>query len=195
MAAVVESSELDLSPFNITVIGRFNAHIVEPNWCAGVRIIPPGDFNVFMPVGGVSPVYQLHTGLGWIVQADRLMVFGNKAEAPQFLADLLNSLPHTPVTAAGVNFQRKMQAAFRPTDHACSLSQICSEEPVESSESRTYLIEDSVKLTLKVTWTRTARTTDANFHVDGDREVIARHAGRIEEFERILKDMEARIKC
>lgn len=194
LARVTPGAKFDIGPFNITVVGRFNRHIVEPQWAVSQGIIPEGDVEVMMPIGEQRPIFRLPSGLGWTVQQDRLIVFGNKAEAPKFVSDLLESLPHTPLTAAGVNFRSVAKNKYRPADHAVSLQHLLEKESIDSSESRSWLLPGAVKLTVKVTWSKAARVLDINFHTQAtDPRVVSQHASRVSEFESMVSNLEAAV--
>jgi len=175
----------DMEAFNITILGRFNRYIVEPGWVMKHNVIAPGDFEMLMLVGGSPPLYRGQDDLCWTVHADRLVVFGNREKAPLFLEKLLETLPHTPVTAVGVNFRTSIKCTSNPAEHGLSLKNCRTEAPAESSESRVYPLARGVKLTVRVTWGDEDKSVLTNFHTDAtDGRVLSAHAGRVKEFER-----------
>jgi hypothetical protein len=174
----------DLESFNITVLGRFNGHIIEPAWAAKHQIILPGDFEVMMQVGGSPPLYRLPSGLAWTVHPDRLVLFGNKADAPDFLDKLLQTLPHTPLVAAGVNFRNATRDKSAPNTRANSLERILPGAPVQAAETRVFEFPEDVKLTVSVSWSGDERVAITNFHMtSADHRTLAEHAKRAREFE------------
>lgn len=90
------------------VIGRFNPHIITPDWLRKVGISRPGeDVSPDLHVSAKSVVLRFKIGeFTWAVDSSRLVIStetpGNTAEKA---ADVLRQLPHTPVTAIGTNFR------------------------------------------------------------------------------------------
>ena len=178
--AEVDSS---LKEFNITVVGSFNAAIIEPGWVTTNKIVEVGEFAILMPPGGQAPFF-LAGELGWRVLNDRLVVFGSRDLAPLFVQKVLGILEHTPVSAAGINFQKKEEKTESGSTHSASLNGLLPDlEPIEFSEGRTYQLDDGVKLTVKATWTPDLQCVTANFHKDSRSiDNICEHVARVGEF-------------
>ena len=178
--AEVDSS---LKEFNITVVGSFNAAIIEPGWVTTNKIVEVGEFAILMPPGGQAPFF-LAGELGWRVLNDRLVVFGSRDLAPLFVQKVLGILEHTPVSAAGINFQKKEEKTESGSTRSASLNGLLPDlEPIEFSEGRTYQLDDGVKLTVKATWTPDLQCVTANFHKDSRSiDNICEHVARVGEF-------------
>ncbi|GMU51054.1 MAG: hypothetical protein AMXMBFR33_02000 [Candidatus Xenobia bacterium] len=186
--------DLDMTSFNITVVGRFNRHILEPEWARKRSIISPEPCLAFLPIGGVQPIFRTSSGLCWLLQDDKLLIFGNRSEAPVFLKSVLTELPHTPVTAIGVNFQSSKNVKAKLDVRAKTLSKALEKPLLQASEGRTYQLSDGVKLNLKVTWSAGQRTLDTNFHRDTiDPVVVCKHAQNLDEFEQMAKELEDKL--
>lgn len=90
------------------VIGRFNPHIITPDWLRKVGISRPGeDVSPNVQLSAKAIILRFDVGeYTWSVDAGRLVIStetsGNTAEKA---AAVLNLLPHTPVTAVGSNFR------------------------------------------------------------------------------------------
>ena len=166
--AEVDSS---LKEFNITVVGSFNAAIIEPGWVTTNKIVEVGEFAILMPPGGQAPFFL----------AGEL---GCRDLAPLFVQKVLGILEHTPVSAAGINFQKKEEKTESGSTHSASLNGLLPDlEPIEFSEGRTYQLDDGVKLTVKATWTPDLQCVTANFHKDSRSiDNICEHVARVGEF-------------
>ncbi len=90
---------------NVTVIGAFNAAILQPNWISRKVFGSEATYSVLL--AGGAPVLQSRDGISWSVQPDRLVVAAEDiSRAANFVIAVLDTLRHTPVQAAGLNFQR-----------------------------------------------------------------------------------------
>lgn len=188
---------VDIAPFNITVLGRFNQHIVEPGWATKFGVIAEPGWEARIQVGGGSPFYRLpQSGLSWTVLPDRLVVFGSESAAPVFVSALLTALPHTPMTAVGVNFCTAVGQFDIPNARALSLKDAMSNDPLGASESRMYQLDDGVKLTVKVDWDRSRCSVTTNFHLDAsDYEKVIEHANRTSEFRDLTAEVLKKLSC
>ena len=93
-------------------LGAFNPHIPQPGWYISLGLLDPNPGVVSKEVGLHEPALRCTVGnLRWVVTLDRFAVdlvkLNSDAEVAQpaeFLANTLQKLCHTPLSAVGHNF-------------------------------------------------------------------------------------------
>jgi hypothetical protein len=99
-----------LDTWTIVIVGAWNVHVFSPEW-VGKQLLDGKPMTIEVPVGpsGVKVRYSAE-GLNLVPSGDRLIVGVQKADehlierAETAARNVLRLLPHTPVTAFGVNF-------------------------------------------------------------------------------------------
>lgn len=177
---------LDLPKQNVAVVGSFNPAIFEPAWIkqhvAGVS----GEIQVALALGGRPPIAWAGE-LVWIVSADRLVVHGPLARAGAFVADVLQTLPHTPLRAAGVNLLfdgQADQARFGPfalSVRAGGVHRLLRGAPGELSFSQVASRDDGVNVAVKLVWAseRPDVVLDLNYHLEASGQVAEERAKQL----------------
>ena len=101
--------QLSLPPTNVTVTGAFNPAIIRPDWLRLNVFKDTQLIDVLLTSGapGGSLFYRRQDlGLVWYSDRERLVVWGPIVKASKVACDILNMLKETPLTAAGINFQK-----------------------------------------------------------------------------------------
>lgn len=177
---------------NLTVLGRFNPAIIEPGWIVREKVATEEAFVMLVPVGDGPTVYASEDDWGWMISPDRLVVFGPSDKAVGFVERLLTLLPHTPITAAGVNFQRRAQSVgdFKP--YAKTLKGLMrGTNVVEAVEARTFRMVGETIVRVQRTVRATDSQLDYNFHLETtDWKQVVTHCKRIHEFKAIVDEQE-----
>jgi hypothetical protein len=193
-----QPSEIELPPQNVAIIGAFNPAILEPAWVKRwVREVRE-EIEVFSPLGGGPPLHRAGP-LCWIATPERLIVYGPVGRAGLVASQILTTLSHTPLRAAGVNFtyqgrsDRGRCGPWRISGELDSVQQLTRGAAAEFSFSQVALRDDGVKLTVKVLWPTAEADAllDINYHRDGQEPIgdarakeLAQHLERAAEFER-----------
>lgn len=109
MAAQIKSDAT-----SIVVVGNWNPAILQPNWIAqNVLGASPADVQVemeFSTMPGAPPRYRMRD-LRFVPNYDKLIVYPDSEDAVRLnscadaIQRILELLPHTPVRAAGINFE------------------------------------------------------------------------------------------
>ncbi len=193
-----QPSEIELPPQNVTIVGAFNPAILEPTWVKRWVHEVREEIEVFSPLGGGPALHKAGT-LYWIATPERLVVYGPIGRAGLVASQILNTLSHTPLRAAGVNFtypgrsDRRHCGPWRISDGSESVQQLTRGSAAEFSFSQVALRDDGVKLTVKVLWPTAEADAllEINYHRDGREPTgdarakeLAQHLERAAEFER-----------
>ena len=187
---------------NLIVVGRFNPEILQPDWIE--RYVFEGDEGrrtyagmQQLGIGAPSSLIYRCGDLYWEPNRSRLRVMGPPGETGRFVRQVLKNLPHTPVSAAGFNFQRFVRASppkigpFHIDVAGERVARLLRGQPVETALSRVCVKEDGVRLTIKIQFaeSETRALLDVNYHrqvASADpleqTEELRKHAGRSEEF-------------
>jgi hypothetical protein len=90
---------------NCVVAGRFNPAILSPSWIVAHGVLPEGEFEGSNLLGTNIIQYTLG-GLTWQPTLNKLEVTANDdvSDPGEFVAKVLELLPHTPIAAVGSNF-------------------------------------------------------------------------------------------
>ena len=116
--------------WTLVVVGDWNTRIFTPDW-VGAKLFEADDLTTEVSLTpGQSMVRFTHAGVRIIPQDDRLVIgvqdiaSDTLSRAEEVGVRLLSLLPHTPVTAYGVNFgflearpRTALTAVFRASDH------------------------------------------------------------------------------
>ena len=107
--------KLDLSVPTFVAVGSFNSAIFQPPWVALHLFEKPSgaDVNLIQAITGNfgAPLRNYIDNVGISVTSNRFEVIPNdlsgstKSTAEKVFANLFSKLPHTPVSAVGINFQ------------------------------------------------------------------------------------------
>lgn len=187
----------ELPPQNVTVVGAFNPAIIQPDWFK--RFVPAvaDEISTLVPIGGGPMLFQSGL-LYWAVTTERLIVYGPISQAGAIASSILRTLCHTPLRAAGVNFQFQGRAdrarcgPWRLAADAAAVQDLLSGSTGEFSVSQTVHREDAVRLTLKLLWPSAEPDAllDLNYHREGRAPIgeerakeLADHVERSPEFE------------
>ncbi len=99
-----EKETITLPTDSIVLRAALNRALLSPAWLAKVGIIPKGQsIELGLPALYGERYLFRTTTLVWSVGDNELAVYGDPTEASRFVRSILDLLPHTPVTAAGVN--------------------------------------------------------------------------------------------
>ncbi len=96
--------------WTMVIAGSWNAGIFQPPWVSG-HVFQAQQMNMEVQLGVVSPILRYNSGLSTLIVQPDMIVGGVReetqaavAEVSQILCRILGELPHTPVTAIGINF-------------------------------------------------------------------------------------------
>jgi len=190
------SPELQVPPSNVTILGAFNASILRPEWLSRHVFGEIGEYQIFITGTIPAVVIQRRADVLWWVQQDRLVVASDEiTRATEFVTKLLRILSHTPVLAAGVNFQQGA-ALSHPGQWYSRLADLKNAVGALKSESKAAITlrsarNDRTSLTCVVQEVELPLVTfDFNFSLDaraqqeGERiEELISHISRAAEFE------------
>src|SRR5262245_54428842 len=98
------SQLIKLPAQNVTVVGAFNPAIFQPAW---VRANLPGfdgQIDVFLTPPPHEPPLLRSGTLCLLVSSERLVLYGEPNRIGKVAGAILETLPHTPMRAAGLNF-------------------------------------------------------------------------------------------
>lgn len=190
--------ELELPKRNITVLGAFNPAILNPSWVLKNLPIAAPEIETLIEQQGVQVLYRAGD-LMWSPGRNRLIVYGDEAQAGEFVSRLALTLPHTPFTAVGMNFQSvgQLDLSTRSDWHVSvalkETESLLGGETSEISLAHAVTREDGVRMSLRIVLP--GGGTDAilhlNYHLqvstisdDNQRiaELVSKHALRAEEF-------------
>jgi hypothetical protein len=159
--------------WTLVVVGAWNTRIFTPEWVGG-KLFQSGELTTevnFTP--GQSILRFTHSGVSVIPQDDRLIVGVQELSAETLqraegvLLRLLDLLPHTPVTAFGVNLgfrearpKPELTEIFRASDHG----QLSAKYEVGRIELTRTLGMDGGVLNLKHAFDDGAVEIHFNFH-------------------------------
>lgn len=95
------------------VLGRFNPHIITPEWLKREGILDTDFGEVLAVMTGKEVAFEFKTGqYRWHVDYGRLVIASEAATADpaSLAARVIERLPHTPLTALGNNFHYRSPA-------------------------------------------------------------------------------------
>jgi hypothetical protein len=99
-----------LTDWTVVIAGTWNAGIFLPPWVSA-NVFDGQNVNMEIALGAISPVLRYNCGLTTlIVQPEMIIGSVREATAPalaaatSMLLTILEKLPHTPITAVGINF-------------------------------------------------------------------------------------------
>ena len=204
---MTEPISFELPRQNVTIVGSFNPAIFHPSW---VREHVPQireEIQTLMPIQG-GPALFLAAELYWTVTPERLVVYGPPGQAGSAVATIVNTLFHTPLRAAGVNFlftgkaPRERCGPWRIAASTEETSALLRGSPGELSLSQAVQREDGVRVTLKLVWPseEPEAVLDLNYHLtaresrnEARAKELAAHAERASDFaadaERISREL------
>lgn len=100
----------NLENWTLVIVGQWNARIFSPKWAAE-KILKQGEIKVELAVSSNAPIIRLHTDDLVLIPLDDRIILGAKGITDDILRKVeviarttLELLPHTPVTALGINF-------------------------------------------------------------------------------------------
>jgi hypothetical protein len=98
------------SEWTIVVAGAWNVGIFQPPWVSS-QVFEGQELRMEMQIGAVGPALRYHIGLATLIVRPESLVGAVREETPQAINEVTNMigkilelLPHTPVTACGINF-------------------------------------------------------------------------------------------
>ncbi len=94
---------LKLEECNTLVRGNFNPYIVTPEWLAQQELWQPKKPEIML-AALASGIQFRGDDAEWAVDNDRLLISSETVDCGDLAANVLRSLPHTPVRAVGTNF-------------------------------------------------------------------------------------------
>lgn len=164
----------NLDGWNILLMGHWDPLILTPSWVG--KHVAEGEVSVDLPQAPRLPPRLNFDGVSTLVVDNRLVVTPHSHEeqaldnAESIVIDLLELLPHTPLTGTGVNFQwllpldGKVAKVLRPADDGALAALGFS---VQSTVVRRKLVHDGhqVNLTAETAEGGQARV-GVNFHHD-----------------------------
>jgi hypothetical protein len=194
---MTQSITRELPRQNVTVVGAFNPAVLSPSWVK--RFVPAvtDEISTLIPIEGGPPLFQAGP-LYWVATSERLIVHGPISQAGAMVASIVRTLCHTPLRAAGINFQfqgradREQCGPWRISSAREGVQGLLAGTPAELSLSQIGLREDAVRVTLKLLWISEEPDAllDINYHREGRAPLgeerakeIADHAERGPEFE------------
>ena len=190
----LHGGDLPLPDQNITIIGSFNPTILSPEWVMkhvlGLRAGETRNVEMFGATTGGPNVYRIGE-VYWVAERGRLRVFGPLEEAGPFGANILQSLPHTPVSAAGINLREFIDAdlskigPFAVEVDRDGTRDLLGGVPQEVSFAHRRMRDDGVNLMLRITVAEsdTRAMLDLNYHLSAtSAEQLAQHINRSGEF-------------
>jgi hypothetical protein len=194
---MTESITRELPRQNVTVVGAFNPAILQPGWIK--RFVPAvtEEISTLIPLEGGPTLFQAGP-LYWVVTNERAVVHGPISLAGAVVASIVRMLPHTPLRAAGVNFQfqgradRQRCGPWRVSSEPAGAQSLMAGTPGEFSMSQVVRREDDVRVTLKLLWVSEEPDVllDLNYHREGRTPLgeerakeIEAHVERAAEFE------------
>jgi hypothetical protein len=198
----------DLPSQNITVVGAFNPTILRPAWVLRNLLVEATDVSDPIVPEADGPVIYSASGLFWHATRERLAVYGEPNQIGLFVKRLLDILPHTPLTAAGINLQLKRDCEFGKAgpwtvNRALSPERVLRGRELELQLSHSVHRDDGVRVSVDVVWRGHGRSSTVfafNYHLDaqGAHDIerakqLGDHAARAQEFSddanRILQEL------
>lgn len=89
------------------VVGKFNPHIITPDWLKKEAIAESDSAELLFGVSGREVTFRFKTGrLEWQVDYNRLTITSDDVSqnTARKAAEVIEKLPHTPLSALGNNF-------------------------------------------------------------------------------------------
>lgn len=167
-------------------VGRFNPAIVVPAWIVKEGILPDGETEIGQALGGAMLQFRMQ-GLMWQASLNKLEAHAESKDVDpgEFVARVLDKLPHTPIRAVGNNFAWELsedQGRGLYPVMQCSLVAAISAPTQESlSQSVTLAVahegESIMRLTLDAESSQVA-SISFNFHRDCGSAVAGAAAAR-----------------
>ena len=163
--------------WSIVIRGHWNAHIFRPEWMTG-RLTESQDFVIELPVGyPTQPPRFSFDGIHLRITDYKFVVHPQQIEDAavnrmcEIATATLNALPHTPVSAIGVNFQyvedspsTELAGTFQIPD-AARISDVGA--TVATTLISRQLTVDGLTCNLKLTFDSADNVVfDFNFHRD-----------------------------
>lgn len=94
---------LKLDRCDVFIRGNFNPHILSPEWLANQGIWVPD--SVRFGMGVLREGIQFRSpSVEWLIDTEGLVVSSLEENCGELAAKVMESLPHTPITAVGNNF-------------------------------------------------------------------------------------------
>jgi hypothetical protein len=143
---------------NVTVVGAFNPAIFQPEW---VRAHLPGfdgQIDLFVGAQLSAPPLLRSGGLYLLVTSERLVIYGPPAQAGVVAERILTTLHHTPLRAAGANFEFRGQrqpascAPWAISSDSEAVRRLMGGAPSGITFSQIARREDGVQVTVKLAW-------------------------------------------
>ena len=181
-----ERAQIELPNQNVTVLGAFNPEILGPAWVQRhIENIAP-TIEMLVPTAGGTVMYRAGE-LTWVTTRERLVVCGPPRATGQFVAGVLEKLPHTPLVAIGVNSQLAGELSpshcgpWRLERSDSETQSLLDGTLVDLSFSQAVRRKDGVRLTLKLTWPTSELDVllDFNYHLDAKSEDSPARAGKL----------------
>jgi hypothetical protein len=98
---------------DVVVLGRFNPHIINPEWLKKQEICEGADVKVLFGFNMDDQRGEFRFSIGkfkWQVTDARLSIGTTDGNPSELAAAVIDKLPHTPLSAIGHNFSYRMDA-------------------------------------------------------------------------------------
>lgn len=167
-------------PFDVVLVGRWNPFIFSPEWVKQYLRSTETPVIVAFPIGDPSaPVRITFDDIAFFPGQSRLEIRPesrsiHKADAAMKVAiKILELLPHTPISAVGVNF--RLEDSIAP-DQVYSCFSFYDNQRIsadkytirETTLTRQYRLSDGSLLNLQIVYSPERVIMEFNFHSDVD---------------------------
>lgn len=155
------------------VVGHFNPWIIQPEWLLRQGVIAEGEEAAITLHAFSSPVGEMLFKVGtvtWKVSPERLIVHCDEySDTATPVIEVLRLLPHTPMNAAGNNFNYVGQASDwigeRPTLNDVTRESLAQRGRVRADAWRTEIVrEDDSVMNVHVIHSEQRVAVNFNFH-------------------------------
>jgi hypothetical protein len=154
------------------VVGRFNPHIITPDWVTREGIVDSDKVQLVFGLSGRELIFQFKTReFDWRVDYGRLVVATNdpSADPAAKVAEVIEKLPHTPLSALGNNFRFRSPLQVWSAGLPCLGKNLGFQELGSQGKvlevSWSFKVEKEAALVLGVTLEQTADEVHVNMNL------------------------------
>lgn len=163
------------SSVNVIILGGWNLNIFTPKWIAN-KLLKEEKVQIEFAINKSAPTRFTGSGIRVIPMFDRLMIMPvNNEDATlekikEVVIELMTLLPHTPVSAFGINFgfiepepEPELLKYFNLDDNEGYLQDF---EEIKQIEIKRSLIKDGLHVNISLAKVDSQVNIDFNYHFD-----------------------------